>query len=274
MRVRDIIIESFKIPFEDYKSFIRVFLMMFSCEFISELSRMVKMGDYYIFIIIIRSIITLILIGISMNVIQTVIFDKSLHLNFKEHLFEGIKEYVLTLYYLLIPAILSLFFIKPTGLYSNIIAVENYIVQMDIDKASLSVMELSHQLPHSMNFSFTHSLQMQVLITMFLFVLFTSFSYIARILLFKYDDIKMAIDLRNILKVVNNIGYLHFMKFVFLFTLILVFVVNFLVNLKSIFTDLCLSTLFDVFLLFFATNAFYKLYFDSNTQEFVNDDEK
>ncbi|RAP52537.1 MAG: hypothetical protein BZ137_08510 [Methanosphaera sp. rholeuAM130] len=55
------------------------------------------------------------------------------------------------------------------------------------------------------------------------------------------------------------------MKFVLIFTVVLIFVVNLLVLLGYIFEDMLVSTLFEVFLLFFATNAFYKLYFENDT---------
>ncbi|WP_162685895.1 hypothetical protein [Methanosphaera sp. BMS] len=198
-----------------------------------------------------------------MNIVNHVVFNKSIHLHFKQHFKEGLNEYVLTLFYLLIPLILSLFFIYITGLYSIVVDIREYILQMDIDSAALTVEELSHVLPESMTIDFLHTFQLHSLFTLFLYVLFTSFSFIGRILMFKYGNLKMALDLRNIFIVVRNIGCLRFMKFVLIFTIILIFVVNLLVILGAVFDDVLLSTFFEVFLLFFATNAFYKLYFDN-----------
>ncbi|AWX33429.1 hypothetical protein AW729_10135 [Methanosphaera sp. BMS] len=263
MRVRQIIIESLKLPLTDYKSFLTVFLLLFLCEVISQVSYSFKIGEYYLLFVFIRSIVSLILIGLSMNIVNHVVFNKSIHLHFKQHFKEGLNEYVLTLFYLLIPLILSLFFIYITGLYSIVVDIREYILQMDIDSAALTVEELSHVLPESMTIDFLHTFQLHSLFTLFLYVLFTSFSFIGRILMFKYGNLKMALDLRNIFIVVRNIGCLRFMKFVLIFTIILIFVVNLLVILGAVFDDVLLSTFFEVFLLFFATNAFYKLYFDN-----------
>lgn len=267
MRIRQIIIESLKLPFSDYKSFLKVLMLVLSCAIISQVSHSFKIGNYYVLFVILRSIITIILIGISMNIVNNVVFDRSIHWHFKKHFMEGLKEYVLTLYYLLIPSVISLIFIHFTGLYSTILHIKDYILQMDIDAASLTVMELSHQLPHSMNIAFLQSLQVHTLVTLFLFVLFTSFSFISRILMLKYDSIRIAIDIRNVLTVVGNIGWMRFMKFVLIFTIVLIFIVNILVFMRYIFEDVFISALFEVFLLFFATNAFYRLYVDNDTDD-------
>jgi hypothetical protein len=268
MRIRQIIIESLKMPFTDFKAFLVVYLLMFSCEILSYILRLLPVDDYYLGWFILKTVVSLMMLGISMNIVQKVVFGKSLHFNIKHHLVEGFNEYVLTLYYILIPSLLSILLLGPTGLYFNVIHVYEYILDMDINVASSTVMELLHFLPESMNINLYHSIQLHLLITLFLFVLFTSFSYIGRILMFKFGSLKVACDLRIILRVVRKMGYGHFMKFVLIFTLIVVVVVNFLIYLDIFIDDVFISAFFEVFLLLFSSNSFYKLFFNAAIELF------
>ena len=272
MRIRNIIIDSLKLPFKDYKSFILVYILMFICELFSFFAKHTKMGNYYLLFLFIRIIFTLILVGISMTIINHVVFDKSLDVNIKNLFLDGFKEYVITFYYLLVLVILNIIIAPFSGIYSSIIEIQNYVMEWNIDAASLTVMELSHQIPHALNINFLMYLQIHVLIMLFLFVLLVTFSFISRILMFRTNNLKVALDVRNVFRVVHNIGYIRFMKFVLIFTIILIFVVNFLELLDLYFDDILITTLFEVFLLFFATNAFYKLYFYTYIKRYLNPD--
>ena len=266
MRIREIIYESLKLPFMEYKSFILVFILTLSCEIISKLIYHFHRGSFYLFLIILRSIITLILLGISLNIVEHCIFNNSLHLDIKQHLLGGIKEYFITLYYLIIPTLISVFFIIPTGLYAKLIHIHEYILKMDIDTTTLTLNEISKQLPHTVHMGLQHSLQLNILIAIILFVLFTSFSFISKILLIKYDNVKISLDIRIILKIIHNIGLKRFMKFFILITLLIIVIVRVLVLLEIFFSDVLLSAFFEAFLLFFATNAFYKIYLEYDTK--------
>ena len=58
MRVRQIIIESLKLPLTDYKSFLTVFLLLFLCEVISQVSYSFKIGEYYLLFVFIIIVFT------------------------------------------------------------------------------------------------------------------------------------------------------------------------------------------------------------------------
>lgn len=266
MRIREILYESLKLPFSEYKSFVFVFILILSCEIISKIFYHFHIGSFYLFLILLRSIITLILMGISLNIVEHCIFNNSLHLNIKQHLFGAIKEYIITLYYLIIPTLISVFFMIPTGLYSKLMHIHEYILKMDIDTTTLTINEISKQLPHTLHIGLQHSLQLNILIAIIFFVLFTSFSFISKILLIKYNSVKIALDIRIIIKIIRNIGFKRFMKFILLITLLLIVLVNVLVLLEMFLSDVLLSAFFESFLLFFATNAFYKLYLEYDTK--------
>ena len=269
MRIRQIIYESVSIQFKNVKAFVLVFLLTLTCEVISTLFHKIPVNHIYPLLMIFRIIITIILIGISLNIVEHCIFQHNIHLHFMQHFMEGIKEYTITMYYLVIPTILSIFFMLPTGLYTKILHITEYIQRLDIDATALTIEQIAHQLPHTIHISLQHSIQLNMLIAIFLFVLFTSFSFISKILLLKYDNMKIAMDFRNITKIVHNIGYARFMKFIVIFTVILIFLVNILISLEIYLSDVVLSALFESFLLFFGTNAFYELYLEQDTKVII-----
>lgn len=104
------------------------------------------------------------------------------------------------------------------------------------------------------------SIEINLIITIVILIVFSSFGFIGKSILFRTDNLLYALDLRVILKVIKNIGYKRYVKFLIAIGIILIIVINIIIVLGQIFGDFIISALLETFLLFFATNAFYLIY--------------
>lgn len=258
MRIRHIVKESFLLPFKEYKHFILVFLLALLCEVITEVFNKVHIGQWTILVFVINSIVTLIIFGLMISLTNSVVDNSSVdYYDFLENFIEGLREYIITLYYMFLTALLSSFFIVPTGVYSNLLHIHEYIIRMDIDTTIFTLRELSAELPVSLQIDLTHSIQLNALISIIIFVFFLSFSFIGKINLNMSGNLFKSLDFRVINWYIYRIGYKRYLKFVGVMSLILVLSFNLVWLLEFLIRDVLISAFLEAFLLFFATNAFY-----------------
>lgn len=260
MRIRQIIYESTVLPLKKYKQFLLVIILAVSCELISEGFYDLPAGQWKIITIVLNSVITLIILGVMMNITYNVIFDEKIEVNIKDNLIEGIKEYLITMYYLLITFILSSLLIIPTGVYRRIYHIHEYLLNNDINTAFMTIHELSHQLPVSMQINLQHSIQLNLLLAIVIFIICSSFSFIGRIILIKTNDMKKAFNPKITLKIIENIGKLRYIKFLVCVAIIMIVMFNTNVLLEVFFKDNLISAIIEAYILFFTTNAFYQIY--------------
>lgn len=261
MRIRNIIIDSVLLPFKNYKLFIITFMLAFICENISEKVYTTNLGQLSIAMMIIDTTISLIILGMMMNITYRVVYNEKIEFNPRGHLIEGIKEYIVTLYYIILTFITSSLFIIPTGAYMKITHINEYISKMDINTTFMTLHELSHQLPVNLHINLQHSIQLNAIIAIMLFIFFTSMGFIGKILLHNTGKISYALDFRKIFIVINNIGVTRYLKFLLCIAIVTIFVFNSVVLLEYFFKDIVISSILESFTLIFSTNAFYSIYF-------------
>ena len=117
-------------------------------------------------------------------------------------------------------------------------------------------------MPVDLTIDLQHSLQLNFIIAVFIFILFSSFSFIGKVLYFKSDDLKTAFNLKKILDVVKDIGYRRYSRFLFAIFVVVLIVFNIVVGLEFMFNDSIVSGIIEAFVLFFSTNAFYLIYLE------------
>lgn len=262
MRIRHIIIESLKLPVKRYDLFILVFIIALICRTISNQIYTLNIGQFSIITMITDSIISLILLGMMMNITYHAIFDNRIRLNLKETFMEGLKEYIITLYYIIMTFLFTSLFIIPTGVYSRLMHIHEYIIRLDINTTFLTIHELSHQLPVNLQLNLQHSLQLNLLIAIIIFIIFSSFGFIGKILLKKTGKIRYALNIRVILMIIRNIGIYRYIKFLICIGIITILLFNSTILLGCILQDYIISAFLESFILFFATNAFYLFYME------------
>ena len=261
MRIRNIILNSCYLPFKKYKLFILIFILTLLCEVLSDEMYSINIGKWTPLMMLGNTIIAMIILGLMMNITYRAVFEEEIKLNPKEHLLEGIKEYVGTLYYLLLTFIISSLFIIPTGVYARLTHINEYISKMDINATFMTFHELAHQLPVDLQINLMHSIQLNVLIAIILLIFFTSMGFIGKLLLYNTGKISYALDFRKIFVVIKNIGVKRYLKFLLCIGIVTIIIVNSTFILGYFFRDTSISALIESFTLIFSTNAFYLIYF-------------
>lgn len=260
MRIREIILDSIYLPFKKYKLFLLTIVLLFFCEVISDEMYSINIGKWTPLMMLGNTVISMIIIGLIMNITYRAVFEEEIGLNPKDYLLEGIKEYLVTIYYLLLTFITSSLFIIPTGVYARLTHINEYISKMDINTTFMTFHELSHQLPVDLQINLLHSIQLNVLISIFLLIFFTSMGFIGKLLLYNTGKISYALDLRKIFIVIRNIGVIRYMKFILCIGIVTILVVNSTFLLGFFFRDNIISAIIEAFTLIFTTNAFYLIY--------------
>ena len=257
MRIKHIISDSLKLPIERPKDFLIVFLLAVLSEIITHYFYSLKLGNWTSLAMILNSVITIIILGLMVNITDHAIFEEKVKLKFYEHLMEGLKDYIITYYYMILSLISSSLFIVPTGSYSRLMHIHEYILNNNIDVTLMTLSELSHQLPVPLQLDLQHSIQINLLIAIVIFITLTTFGFIGKILLIKSDKLSNALDLRVIFKIIKNIGIKRYLKFLFVITIIILVLFNTLVLLEPYISGIFISGLLEATVLFILTNAFY-----------------
>jgi len=260
MRIRNIILDSVYLPFKKYKLFIMIIILSIFCEFISDTLYSINLGNWTPLMMISDTVITMIILGLMMNITYRAVFEEEIEIDPKKYLLEGIQEYLVTIYYLLLTFVTSSLFIIPTGVYARLTHINEYISKMDINATFMTLHELANQIPFDLRINLFHSIQLNVLIAIFLFIFFTSMGFIGKLLLYHTGKISYALDFRKIFTVIKNIGVKRFFKFILCIAIVTIIVVNTVLLLGYIFRDNVLSAIIEAFTLIFSTNAFYKIY--------------
>jgi len=258
MRIKKIILESLILPFKRRKSFLVVIVLAMLCEIITHYFYSLKLGNWSILLMIFNSVITILILGLMINITDHAVFEEKIKLNFLEHLVQGLKDYIITAYYMFLTFIISSFLIIPTGAYSQLTKLHQYILTNNLNVAIITVSELSHQLPVSLKLDLAHFLQLNLLLSIIIFITLISFAFIGKILLIKTDNMLYAFDIRVIFKIIKNIGIIRYLKFLFIILLIVVILFNVLILLEDYASGIFISALMEASILFILTNAFYQ----------------
>ena len=233
-----------------------VYLLLLVCELITTIFYSIRIGYLTPTVIITNSIITIILFGVAISLTNAAVFEHTIHYSVIEYMMEGIKEYVLSFYYIVLSLISISIFALPVGLINHLNLIRRYLAQMNINETLFTIHELLVQMPVSMRIDISHNLQISVLMAILIFVFFLSCSFIGKIVLVKTDNLLSAFDLRIIFRIIKNIGIMRYLRFFILMTIILVVLFNVIVLLDYYFYDFVFSALFESLLLFFSTKAF------------------
>lgn len=261
MRIRNIILDSFFLPAKKIKQFLLITLLAFFCELISAKVYSTPLGQLSVPIMIFNAAVTIVLLGVMMNITYQAVCEEDIGLNPKEHLIEGIKEYIVTFFYLMLSFIVGSLFSIPTGVYRKLMHLNEYIAKMDFNTTFMTLHELSHQFPVDLHLNLQHSIQLNVIISILIFILFMSIGFIGKILLLKTGRLISAFDFHKIGIVINNIGVKRFLKFILCMGVVFIVVFNVIMLLEYLYVEVIFSAILEAFTLVFSTNAFYLLYF-------------
>lgn len=260
MRIREIIHESFKLPVQEYKAFLTVIFLAIIGEIKTSLFYSIRIKELSLVILIINSLITIIILGLMISITNNAVNKKEVnYFDFIENLNEGIKEYILTLYYLFLSVIFSSVFIVPTGVYSHLLHIHEYMLKLDINTTLMTLHDVSHEIPYLLKIDLTNSLQLNLIINMFICVIFISFSFIGKIILTKTGDLSKSVNPKIIYKIIRNIGFKRYSKFVIITGITLIMLVNVLIQLEYLFSEVLFSALLEALILFFATKSFHEI---------------
>lgn len=256
--VRNIIKESFLKPFREYKTFLFVIALAIICDIISQEFYSIHIGRWSLPLMVVTSLVILMIVGIMLSHVNRAVYKKEVeYLNVKDNIIEGLKEYIINLYYMVLSLLLSLLFTIPTGVYTKIIHIQDYILSNDISTTFLTLHELSESIPINLQLDLAHSLQVNLIIGMLMAITLVSFGFIGRVILIKTDSLKEALNLRNVYKIIKEIGYMRYIQFILASSAIIIALFNVLISLKFFMNDIFVSAIFESFLLIFATNGFY-----------------
>ncbi|SDA48048.1 hypothetical protein [Methanobrevibacter millerae] len=259
MKIIQIIAESFKLPFKRRKLFLLAFVLALVLEMVTHYIYKLPLGDWTLMIAVIYTIFSLIIFGVILSLSNVAILGEKFHFDFKEHLIESIREYFITMYYLLISFFISGFFVIHFNFYSDFLRIQYFILHRDYGNAILSVHQLVHQLPLSMQIDLHQKIQLNVLIVLLILIFISSLGFIGKVVSLKSDDFLKAFDLRVIFSIIKEIGILRYLEFLLIIAFIAVIVVNILVSLESSYIESFVSAFLEVFVLFIIINAFYRI---------------
>lgn len=256
--VKNIIKESFLKPFREYKTFIFVIFLAHLCKIISHEFYSIHIGRWSLPLMVVTSLVVLMIVGIMLSHVNRAVYKKEVeYFNVKDNIMEGLKEYIINLYYMVLSLLLSLIFTIPTGVYTKIIHIQDYVLSNDINTTFLTLYELSEIIPINLQLDLAHSLQINFIFGMLIVIILVSFGFIGKIILIKTGSLKDALNLRNIYNIIREIGYIRYIQFIFATGVIIIVMFNLLISLKFFLRDIFISAIFEAFLLIFATNGFY-----------------
>lgn len=258
--VRNIIKESALKPFREYRTFIFVIVLANICEIISTEFYSIHIGRWSLPLMVATSLVVLMIVGIMLSHVNRAVYKKEVeYFNIKENILEGLKEYIINWYYMILSFLLSLLFTIPTGVYTKIIHIQDYVLNNDINTTFLTIHELSEIIPINLQLDLAHSLQINLLIGMLIAIILISFGFIGRIILIKTGSLKEALNLINVYRIITEIGYIRYFQFILASGIIIIVMFNVLISLKFFLSDVLISSIFEAFLLIFATNGFYMI---------------
>ena len=262
MRVHEIIVESLKLPIKRYKLFFAVFFLFMIFEESNNIFLSVNLGYLSWIVIIIGFFVDLIIFGIILSLANAAVEEERPELNFKQNFFEAIHEYLISMYYILISFFLSSLLSIRLGFFSKLYEIQYYISKLDINHSIITLHELVHQLPVSMQINLNHSIQLNMLLSILFLIVFSSFGFMGRVVSIKSNNFADAFDLRIIFSIIRQIGIFRYLKFLFSIVVVSVLICN-----LSIFLDAFGDFLFSAFLesvtLFVIVNSFYLIINDS-----------
>lgn len=265
MRIRYIMKESLLKVFIEYKVFILVFLLGVLCEIISGEFYSLNIGEWSLAFMIIASVMTLIILGVMISLTNSIIYKNNVeYFNFIENFLEGLKEYIINMYYMILTFIFSSLFIIPTRVYSNLLHIHEFILTNDINTTFLTIHELSEELPINLQLNLASSIQFNLIISMFIFVILTSFGFIGKYIITNSGTIKEALNIKVIFGIIKEIGFERYAKFLLITSLLVIILFNIIWSLEYYVYDVFISAFLEAFFLFFATNAFYLIITDTN----------
>lgn len=256
--VRNIIKESILKPFREYKTFIFIIALVSICDIISHEFYSIHIGRWSLPLMVATSLVVLMIVGIMLSHVNRAVYKKEIeYFNVKDNVLEGLKEYIINLYYMVLSLLLSLIFTIPTGVYTKIIHIHDYVLSNDINTTFLTLHELSEIIPINLKLDLAHSLQINLIFGMLIVIILVSFGFIGKIILIKTDSLKEALNLRNVYKIIKEIGYIKYIQFILASAAIIIVMFNVLISLKFFLSDVLISAIFESFILIFATNGFY-----------------
>lgn len=219
MDVKSIIKESLYYPFSNLFNWLTIALIFLLIGILEEYiitTTGITINLASIFLIIV-SIITL---GLAVSIIRGTVYGvNSIQLDFLKNIREGIEATIITLIYLIIPGILTLFIAYPAGLYSNFYKL---------------VLASSHATSIT-NIAFT-SIE-NFLISSVITVSFAIILYIFNILLLDMalarladtGDLFEAFNINNIIKSITKIGWDRYLSYT-----ILILIITFILSMISV----------------------------------------
>ncbi|MBE6494327.1 MAG: hypothetical protein E7Z84_06945 [Methanosphaera stadtmanae] len=244
-----------------------VCIIYFIIEISDEYVMHIPIKNISILLIFSKAIIDFIMMGICLHyVLHCINIEEGHHpIKIKSAFKEGISDYIIEIYYILLSFVLTAIGALFTGFYSNLWNVLNYSATLKLDTQADNIITIIGNVPVNILNNFYTSLFFTMIIFSVAFILMFSFCTLIKVSYIETEDLKSALNPLNIYPIVKKIGFKRYIKFFFVITLILtcIMVIISLLN-EHTFMGSIISCIIEGFIIFFFTYSFTLLYHDTN----------
>ncbi len=260
MRIREIVKYATFLSIEYYKQFLLVTFIFILINFADEFYFEFENATLTLVNIFLLVLLVLILLGFNINIVYHVIYKKRgiPQFNILGTLLEGLKEVILESYYLTLSSITSIIFMGIIGFFTN--NMMNVVGSSNFDLKEM-VIESRGIMPQNLIHNIGHILNLVILIGGLSFIIFFSFCSLSKIRLEKTGNFKSAFNIVLVLRLINKMGVVRYIKFLLLSLVILIFVLIMIFYLNYIpYMGNFIQALIEAYLLFYVLGGFTLLY--------------
>ena len=218
MDVSDIFKEVFNYIMEEHnkKSIIIIAVLCFVSTFLSNIDN----GNGSLISLLLVLIITILIYGIGISIIESTLKNSNEipKLDLKNNFLDGLRSYILTMVYALVPIIITIIIAIPLGLYSNFyklaLVAEKYPVGTSADV-------IMQALPRDVVMSLGIAFVVCMLIAVVLLIISMYFNYIAQARLAETESIMAGCNIKALFNKMRRIGLGKFLTCLVMYAIIM-----------------------------------------------------
>ena len=257
----EIIVNSFKFTFKNYKCLILVIIILYLSELIINKLYYGVSKDLLIIIYFFNLLILGLAIGLSFSIVSNLIKnDRPIPKITVHHVTSGLKDRILDFYYMFLTLLTSTIILSPLLVHHfNLI---NELIDLSED-FQFNFSNYAISLTHQADFT----IFLMTLIFAIIFMTFLALLMIAKIHYEEEGKFMEAFNLVLIFRKVKKMGYKEFFKVILSMSLVL-FILSFVTNYFQHYIEArLLSTIFEAILIFINLRAFTYIYDEANLDE-------
>ena len=203
MDVSDIFKEVFNYIMEEHnrKSIIIIAVLCFVSTFLSNIDN----GNGSLISLLLVLIITILIYGIGISIIESTLKNSNEipKLDLKNNFLDGLRNYILTMVYALVPIIITIIIAIPLGLYSNFYKVALVAEKYPVGTSADVIMQA---LPRDVVMSLGIAFVVCMLIAVVLLIISMYFNYIAQARLAETGSIMEGLNIKELYNKIKSIG--------------------------------------------------------------------